>query len=63
MEGCGEVVDEKWLLRESASFGALVASWQRNNPFPHKHSHHSECHWCESVQLAASDSDDIFDFS
>lgn len=57
MEGCGEVVDEKWLLRESASFGALVASWQR------KHSHHSECHWCESVQLAASGSDDIFDFS
>lgn len=61
--GCGEGADEKWLLKESAPLGALVASWQRNNPFLHKYRHHSECHCSESVQLAASGSDDIFDFS
>lgn len=63
VEGCGEGLDEKWLLRESAPFGAFVASWQRNNPFPHKHNHYSECHCSESVQPAASGSDDIFDIN
>lgn len=52
---------EKWLLRVSASFGAFVASSQRNNSFPHKPSHQSGCNRCKSEQLAASGSAGICD--
>lgn len=61
MEDCGEGLDEKWLLR-----GLLLEPlWHLGKGIIHSliNSHHSECHCSESVQLAASGSDDIFDFN